>query len=271
VRFPARAALLVVVTLATACTQAAPSLPGTSLTTPDGVAVVFSPVVARGRIFLLHGLGSVPTQAASSHPIDRLIQGLAARGWQVVVAPEPFDGANQYAQLVSAISRDAGTAFRATWLAWWDWLTQWANTRLGRMPTTVTGVSWGGLLALTAACERPTDALGLIIPVVDVSALDRFHSIVTSALPGPCPQLTAGKRVWLGWGTRDTVAGSVSQPALAARLQSAGVTVSAHAFKSEHVVTSAMVGSVLQWVTTLPAPPAPSTTSSPPAGSQPTR
>lgn len=253
-RLPGLPALLVVVTVATACTPSAPVVPGMSLTSPDGVAVVFRPVVAKGRMFLLHGLGSDPSQAARSHPIDHLIQGLVARGWQVVVAPEPFDGPNQYAQLVSAISPDTGTRFKATWLASWDRLTQWASTRLGPMPTTVTGVSWGGLLALTAACERPIDAVGLIIPVVDVSALGNFHGVVTSALPGPCPQMTAGRRVWLGWGTLDTVAGSASQPLLAGRLTSVGVTVSAHAFRSEHVVTNSMVGSLLQWVSALPAP-----------------
>ncbi len=136
---------------------------------------------SRGGVVLVHGFTGSPEE------MRPLLAPLAERSWSVLGVRLPGHGFPP-------------TPERAEWPAWEARLDGALDELRARFPgrrTAICGLSAGALLALRAACRRPTDvgALVALSPAIELpAAAKRILWLARRLLPGPLRRLRIPKR-----------------------------------------------------------------------------
>ena len=187
-----------------------------------GASVAGCRPAPRGRVILVHGLGSQAATYRRRKPaVDLLARRLAAQGWAVDVMPYRTEGlgAAHAAALQDLFDQDpTGATVLDMWLEDYER----HLTGLSRVdgPTILLGISWGGLLILQAAGRARVRPDGYIahIPATDPRLIEEFGSYDLSALATLNePALTMPGL--LSWSTDDDRVGYEATEELGARLR----------------------------------------------------
>lgn len=216
--------------------------------TVDGARVdVHRPAAsARGRVFVLHGLGGT-ADMLNEPAYVQLRDGLLADRWQVVALDLPYAGFNQATQLRVAFA-DGGASYLAGWRRHFNQVVAWSNRTYGRARVTgVGGISWGGYNALTVACTNKAVSFWFAdMPVVNVTRLFEFADMDVPALSlDSCAPRLARKTGYLGYGLLDERVDWRATARLARLVRRARVNVYP---ELAHTTTPATNAGLLAWM-----------------------
>lgn len=222
---------------------------------PRGTKVdVYNTKNARGRVFLLHGLGG-SRQAMRQDAFKRMIDHLRGQGYQVIVPSLPYDSTNpqltQAQKLQQVLPAQQGAAYKHTWDRRFNDLVRWADNRYGRAQTTVGGFSWGGFNTLLAAAANPRVSRYFAnMPVVDPTKLNEFSNIQLGNLQAAqLARQLRGKQGFIGYGGRDTrVGGTAPVEQLLANLKAQHAPVTSMEYPTlGHTTNIETVDNILRW------------------------
>lgn len=242
-----RAKILLVALIALALT-ASPAAADTF--TVDGLGADTYGRPANGRVFFFHQLAGTRDHA-TNYPA--FVDGLVARGYQVISTDEPYDHAapNQSAALRAAFTDGVqGQSYRDQWATDTHDLIAAANARYGAAPRTLmAGVSWGGYSALLAACSNPeVDGYAVTIPAVDPNGLPEWADLPLENLKlwnQGCATRLASIPGYLSWGNADTRVGTSGTRRLLPLL---GASVTNCEYPTGHEVPAFTIAGMLRWV-----------------------
>lgn len=226
---------------------------------PRGTKVdVFNTKNARGRVFLLHGLGGSRQQMRTDPAFRRMIDHLRGQGYQVVVPSLPYDRTpttaapqTQAQALQQVLPAEQGAGYKKTWDRRFNDLVSWADSRYGRTQNTVGGFSWGGFNTLLAAAENPRVSRYFAnMPVVDPTKLEEFKAFQLGALQtAKMAQQLRGKQGFIGYGGRDTRVGGVEPvQGLLANLKAQHAPITSVEYPTlGHTTNVETVDNILKW------------------------